>query len=127
MPTIAIAIFIAVFAIATFRNIHLGVLMIPAADWLAQHGDVDYPQGVPTEHPDPWGEAIRFYHYAARAEAYKALEFPAEKAAELAVAVARRQRSDGSFVNADSPLMKEDDPVLCTALATVALANCLPA
>jgi di/tricarboxylate transporter len=31
MPTLAIAIFVAVFAIATFRNIHLGVLMFPAA------------------------------------------------------------------------------------------------
>jgi di/tricarboxylate transporter len=31
VPTLAIAIFVAVFAIATLRNIHLGVLMIPAA------------------------------------------------------------------------------------------------
>jgi di/tricarboxylate transporter len=39
VPTLAIAIFVAVFAIATFRNIHLGVLMLPAACavgvWLA--------------------------------------------------------------------------------------------
>ena len=39
MPTLAIAIFVAVFAIATFRNIHLGVLVLPAACavgvWLA--------------------------------------------------------------------------------------------
>ena len=39
MPTLAIAIFIGVFAVATFRNIHLGVLMFPAACavgiWLA--------------------------------------------------------------------------------------------
>ena len=39
MPTLAIAIFVAVFAVATFRNIHLGVLMLPAAVatgvWLA--------------------------------------------------------------------------------------------
>jgi di/tricarboxylate transporter len=39
MPTLAIAIFVAVFAIATFRGIHLGVLMLPAAVavgvWLA--------------------------------------------------------------------------------------------
>ena len=39
MPTLAIAIFVAVFAIATFRNIHLGALMLPAAAavgvWLA--------------------------------------------------------------------------------------------
>ena len=31
MPVLAIAIFVAVFAIATLRNIHLGVLMFPAA------------------------------------------------------------------------------------------------
>ena len=39
MPTLAIAIFIGLFAVATLRNIHLGVLMFPAACavgvWLA--------------------------------------------------------------------------------------------
>jgi len=39
VPTLAIAIFVAVFAIATFRNVHLGVLVLPAACavgvWLA--------------------------------------------------------------------------------------------
>jgi Na+/H+ antiporter NhaC len=39
VPSLAIAIFVAVFAIATFRNIHLGVLVLPAACavgvWLA--------------------------------------------------------------------------------------------
>ena len=30
-PELAIGIFVAVFAIASFRNIHLGVLMLPAA------------------------------------------------------------------------------------------------
>ena len=31
MPVLALAIFAAVFAIATLRNVHLGVLMLPAA------------------------------------------------------------------------------------------------
>jgi hypothetical protein len=95
-----------------------------AVAWLDAHNDVDYPQGVPTEYPEPWGAAIRFYHYAARAEAYRALDFADDKRRALADAVAWRQRTDGSFVNAESPLMKEDDPLLCTALATVALATC---
>ena len=30
-PVLAIAIFVAVFAIATLRNVHLGILMFPAA------------------------------------------------------------------------------------------------
>jgi squalene-hopene/tetraprenyl-beta-curcumene cyclase len=96
-----------------------------AVDWLKRHTDVDYPQGVPTDHPEPWGEAIRFYHYSVRAEVYRKLDFPAAERAKLAAAIIKHQRSDGSFVNTASPLMKEDDPVLCTALAVLALANCL--
>ena len=51
MPTLAIAIFVAVFAIATFRNIHLGVLMLPAACavgvWLAGMSLGDIVAGFP--------------------------------------------------------------------------------
>src|SRR5215203_70706 len=51
MPTLAIAIFIAVFAIATFRGIHLGVLMLPAAVavgvWLAGMPIRDVLAGFP--------------------------------------------------------------------------------
>jgi di/tricarboxylate transporter len=51
MPTLAIAIFVAVFAIATFRNIHLGVLMFPAACavgvWLAGMSLPDVVAGFP--------------------------------------------------------------------------------
>jgi di/tricarboxylate transporter len=51
MPTLAIAIFVAVFAIATLRNIHLGVLMLPAAVavgvWLAGMPVRDVLAGFP--------------------------------------------------------------------------------
>ena len=51
MPTLAIAIFVAVFAIAPFRNIHLGVLMLPAAAavgvWLAGMPLRDVVAGFP--------------------------------------------------------------------------------
>ena len=51
MPTLAIAIFVAVFAIATFRGIHLGVLMLPAACavgvWLAGMPIRDILAGFP--------------------------------------------------------------------------------
>ena len=50
-PTLAIAIFVALFAIATFRNIHLGVLMIPAACavgvWLTDMSVRDVVAGFP--------------------------------------------------------------------------------
>ena len=51
MPTLAIAIFVAVFAIATFRNVHLGVLVLPAACavgvWLAGMPLRDVVAGFP--------------------------------------------------------------------------------
>ena len=51
MPTLAIAIFVALFAIATLRNVHLGVLMIPAACavgvWLAAMSLRDVVAGFP--------------------------------------------------------------------------------
>jgi hypothetical protein len=92
-----------------------------ATAWLKAHDDIDYPQGVPQNHPEPWGTAIRFYHYAVRAEVYSALDLPGDWRTRIAAAVAKRQAADGSFRNTDSPLMKEDDPVLCTTLATIAL------
>ncbi len=99
--------------------------LLAAVAWLKEHSDVDYPQDVPKDHPEPWGDAIRFYHYSVRAEVYRRLGFPATDSDRLAEAVIARQRPDGSFVNSE-PLMKEDDPLVCTSLAVVALRNCLP-
>lgn len=98
--------------------------VVRAAEWLQRHDVLDYPQGIPMEHPEPWGEALRFYHYAVRAEAYAALNWPGDWRTRLAAEVARHQAPDGSFRNTASPLMKEDDPLLCTALATIALVHC---
>ena len=99
--------------------------VVAATDWLRKHPEVDHPGGIPMDHPEPWGDAVRFYHYSVRAEVYRQLDFPAEDKERLARAIIRRQRADGSFVNAASPLMKEDDPIVSTSLAIVALANCL--
>jgi squalene-hopene/tetraprenyl-beta-curcumene cyclase len=98
--------------------------VVKAIEWLREHEDFDYPEGVPRDHPEPWGEAIRFYHYAVRAEAYDALDWPGDWRTKLAAAVAKTQAEDGSFRNEASPLMKEDDPILCTTLAVVALSHC---
>jgi hypothetical protein len=96
-----------------------------AVKWLGEHTNLDYPQGIPTDYPEPWGEALQFYHYAVRAEVYDALDFPEADKLALAEKVAALQHADGSFVNGKSPLMKEDEPLLSTALAVVALSHCL--
>lgn len=98
--------------------------VVAAVAWLKAHTNLDYPQGIPTDHPEPWGDALTFYHYAVRAEVYAALDFPAGEKQALAEKIAALQRPDGSFVNTASPLMKEDEPLLATSLAVVALTHC---
>jgi hypothetical protein len=95
-----------------------------AVEWLRAHDDLDYPQGVPKSGPVPWGDAIRFYHYSVRAEVYDELNWPGDWQDKLAAAVVKHQLADGSFRNTTSPLMKEDDPLVATPLAVVALSHC---
>ncbi len=63
--------------------------------------------------PAEWEEALFFYRAFAEAKV--------RPSPDLARRVAGRQRPDGSFAN-ESALMKEDDPILATGLALVALA-----
>jgi hypothetical protein len=96
-----------------------------AARWLREHPRLDYPEGIPRDYPEPWGGAVWFYHLAVRAEAYSALDWPGDWRSDIASLLVKEQRDDGSFANARSPLMKEDDPLLCTGLAVMALTHCL--
>ncbi|MCZ7646865.1 MAG: terpene cyclase/mutase family protein [Planctomycetota bacterium] len=95
-----------------------------ARRWLERHTNYDLPDGVSIEVPDSYAPAIRYYHWAVRAEAHAALDLPGAWREALARALAACQRPDGSFLNTESHLMKEDDPLLCTALALVALNHC---
>jgi hypothetical protein len=98
--------------------------VVRAIEWLRERDDISYPQGVPQSHPEPWGDAIRFYHYAVRAETYNRLDWPGDWRHKLAETVVQQQAIDGSFRNTVSPLLKEDDPLLATTLALVALTHC---
>lgn len=77
-----------------------------ARKWLVEH------PALPAE---PWAEAVFFYHAAARARI-----MPSK---ELAASVRARQHPDGSFRNPNA-LMKEDDPLVATGLALIALGRC---
>ena len=94
-----------------------------AIEWLTLHPQVDYPQGVPTDHPEPWGEAVHYYHLAVRAEANRAVQMEGDWQQRISDHLATLQKEDGHFVNQVSPLMKEDDPLLATSLAVIALAH----
>ena len=97
-----------------------------ALQWLRKHPSLDRPDGIPEDHPEPWGDALHFYHLAVRAEVYAALSGPAGWQHDIHRLLAREQFTDGRFENRSSPLMKEDDPLLSTTLAVVALSRCLP-
>jgi len=88
---------------------------------LEKHPRLDYPEGIPEDQHENWGASIRYYHFAVRAQCYAALDWPGDWRGELRAEIARRQLDDGSFVNREGILMKEDDPILCTALAVLAL------
>lgn len=73
------------------------------------------PKTPPPPPPGEWGEALFFY------EAYARAKVAPSRA--LGEAVAARQRPDGSFANPKG-LMKEDDPLVATGLALIALSLC---
>jgi hypothetical protein len=95
-----------------------------AAGWLERHPRIDYSEGIPEDGLEPWGQALRFYHIATRADVYRRLNRPGAWRAETARLLAGWQSDDGSFRNGDSPLMKEDDRLLATTLAVSALRAC---
>lgn len=100
--------------------------VVAARLWLEKHPRWDYPEGVPTDDADRWGDAIYFYHLAARGEAYSALGLPGAWRDAVRAELARHQTEEGSFINSRNHLMKEDDPLLATALAVTALSAASP-
>ncbi|WP_442506712.1 hypothetical protein SH528x_005571 [Novipirellula sp. SH528] len=91
-----------------------------ARAWLENNSDWEYPEGIPRDYPEPWGEAVYFYHQAVRAEAYWRLGIRGDWAEQLMHRLQRHQKSDGSFVNQQSGLMKENDPLMCSGLVLIA-------
>lgn len=96
-----------------------------ARRWLLDHPRWDYPEGIPKE-GNPWGDAVFFYHLAVRAEASAKLDLPGAWRDEARRILSSEQRPDGSFCNLRSSLMKEDDPLVATALAVIALTHSQP-
>jgi squalene-hopene/tetraprenyl-beta-curcumene cyclase len=89
--------------------------------WLEQHANWEYPQGIPRDHPEPWADAVFFYHQAVRAEVYRRLAVTGDWPEQLCQRLAPHLRPDGSIINRRSALMKEDDPLLGSTLALMAV------
>lgn len=89
-----------------------------ASAWLQAYPDIPEPAGIPSDDPDQWQKVMRYYHCAARAQAMQKTEIVNNSVqAEISNFLNNTQRPDGSFSNPYGSPNKEDDPLLCTALA----------
>ena len=90
-----------------------------AQRWLASHHrGLEVPGFTGGEAYDRWPRGLAFYYAAACARAYRSLGLGA--APGVGEKLAGMQRADGSWANPEN-LVKEDDPLIATALAVRAL------
>ena len=97
-----------------------------AIDWLVKQPSLELVPGFEGLPPEAgWQRGLRYYYYAGLARVLP--HFPAAEIAPrreaLAAHVVKLQSNDGSWVN-ESDRMRENDPLIATALATTALASC---
>jgi squalene-hopene/tetraprenyl-beta-curcumene cyclase len=95
-----------------------------AINWLGEHRKLTFPEGIPEWYEgENWRDAVYFYHLAVRVQSTRAMKLDSDQRQQIAQQVFQLQNEDGSFLNRKSSLMKEDDPIMCTALAIIALAK----
>ena len=92
--------------------------VMAATRWLTgHHHDIDVPGFVGPAY-QRWPRGLAFYYSAASSQAFRALHVDA--GTRVADSLRRTQRADGSWANAEN-LVKEDDPLIASALAVRAL------
>jgi hypothetical protein len=96
-----------------------------AADWLVGRHGIERVPGFPPELHSTWASGLRFYYLAASSRALAGLgvgEAPPGRdwRQDLQRALREIQGPDGSWRNPNG-IVKEDDPLIATALAVVAL------
>jgi squalene-hopene/tetraprenyl-beta-curcumene cyclase len=97
--------------------------VVAAVAWLTRHSDLSNVPGL-SQSVDgaDWGKGLRFYYFARMAEVASALPGPAATTLrrDLVKELLRFQSADGSWRN-EVNTMREDDPLVATALALEAL------
>ena len=87
-----------------------------AERWLAAHDSPDSTAGFIGPAYQRWTTGLRFYYAAVSAQVF------ATPNPKLTASLTAAQRSDGSWRNAEN-LVKEDDPLIATGFAVMALAH----
>ena len=89
--------------------------------WLARNDSLAFPQGIPPNTPASWDRVMFFYHLAVRAEVYARYSWPPGKRQAMYALLAEHVRPDGSYLNPLGAPNKENDPLLATTMALIAL------
>jgi hypothetical protein len=98
-----------------------------AIAWLEKHPAAKLVTGFEEVKEDTgWPEGLRFYYYAGVAECMRYCSETFQKAvtADLLESLAKQQLKDGYWQN-ESARMREDDPLIATSFAMVALSRLL--
>ncbi|NJL11998.1 MAG: hypothetical protein HC913_02635 [Microscillaceae bacterium] len=90
--------------------------------WLRRYEQWHFPGGISPQDPAQWHRTLVLYHIAVRAEAYQKMKHPAKQWRErMWQALQPYQQANGSFANPEGSRNKENDPLVGTALAIIAL------
>ncbi len=92
-----------------------------AQKWLLAHSDLHFPAGISPNDPDQWHEVMILYHLAVRAEAYRKLSIKGNWQKSMLEILRKFEQKDGSVLNPAGARNKENDPLLGSALALLAL------
>ena len=89
-----------------------------AHEWMTKHHCADGAAGLDADAQARWREGLRYYYASSASEAFRRLGERPDF--ELTSELVQLQRVDGSWANPEK-LVKEDDPLIATALAIRAL------
>jgi squalene-hopene/tetraprenyl-beta-curcumene cyclase len=99
-----------------------------ARSWLEKNFRADAPSGTYAANRESSRSAVHYYYCASVGRALKAIQMkgqgaPTRWAEKLSGELVKRQQTDGSWTN---PLVtfREDDPIVATAFALIALSAC---
>jgi len=99
-----------------------GSAILSTSLWLSAHPQIDRVPGIDDSGEGSWSEGLLFYYWYSLAQCLDFSNLSAIKP-RLREEILRRQSADGSWQNANAR-MREDDPLIATSFALIALAIC---
>jgi len=95
-----------------------------ALTWISQRPGLEIVPGFEALPPEAgWQRGLRFYYYASLSKLLRHYPDASTRKATLAEHLTALQSDDGTWLNS-SDRMRENDPLIATSLAIVALAEC---